>query len=74
MREAVRAEPREADEVRLITDSQLAEEFRVPVTVVYEWVRQGGLPYHEVGRHLLFAPEEVLTWVHQVYAGLLPWP
>ncbi len=73
MRGSVRAELRETDEVRLITASQLAEEFRVPVTVVYEWARQGRLPYHKVGRRLLFAPEEVLAWVHHVYAGLLPW-
>ncbi len=73
MRGTVRTESRETDEVRLITVQQLAEEFHVSVSVVYGWVRRGRLPYHKVRRRLLFAPEEVLAWVHQVYAGLLPW-
>ncbi len=59
MRETVRVGPIEADGVRLITTSQLAEEFRVPVTVVYGWVRRDRLPYHRIDRRLLFVHDEL---------------
>ncbi len=66
--------PMEAEEARLASVQHLAEEFHVPRTTVYGWMRRKGLPYHKVGARVLFDPEEVLAWVHQIYAGLLPWP
>jgi excisionase family DNA binding protein len=43
----------------LVTASQLAERWQVPVRTVYAWARRNAIPHYRAGRMLRFDPLEV---------------
>lgn len=57
--------------VNLLTIDEVADRLRVPIQTI-RWLRQEGrfVPAYKVGRRLLWAPDEVDTWLAAQHESL----
>ena len=57
-----------------VTPDQLADEFQVPLSTVYQWNHKGTGPRpHKIGRHVRYRRDEVSRWAEaQAAAGGAP--
>src|SRR5262245_17706154 len=53
----------------LLTPEELANQFKVPISWVYEQSRQGKIPTHRIGRYIRFDSAEVLIVLSKKRSG-----
>lgn len=52
-------------EHRLLTSRQIATMLSVNLDTLYDWCKQGAVPYMRIGRNFKFDPAEIANWLEK---------